>query len=305
MSQSTLMHEKTAPGTPDVLGSLAVLLATAFWGASAVFIKLILASQAISVLALAFWRDVATFLVLLVGLRLLRPAWLQVKRKDMIWFAGLGASIGVLHIFWNLAVLLNGAAVATVQQAAMPVIVAVVAWLLWQERLTGRKILAILLTFVGTVFVSGLSVLGQAELTLAGFLAGVGLATVYAGWNIVIKKVRQGYNPFTTLTYGFGFGTLVLLPFQFFTPQPQSLPTSVLLYFVGLIGVATLGGFSIYTFAVGRLEASVATILAMAEIPIVALYAYVLLGERMALDQVFGAVLVAAGVLLLSWRRLD
>jgi drug/metabolite transporter (DMT)-like permease len=305
MSQSTPTRGKTASRNPDVLGSLAVLLATAFWGASAVFIKLILASQAVSVLALAFWRDMVTFLVLLVGLRLLRPDWLHVERSDIIWFAGLGASIGTLHIFWNLAVLLNGAAVATVQQAAMPVIVAVVAWLLWRERLTGRKVLAILLTFVGTVFVSGLSVLGQADLTLTGFLAGLGLATVYAGWNIVIKKVRQGYNPFTTLTYGFGFGTLVLLPFQFFTAQPQSMPGSVLLYFAGLIGVATLGGFSIYTFAVGRLEASVATILAMAEIPIVALYAYILLGERMTIDQIFGAVLVAAGVLLLSWRRLD
>jgi drug/metabolite transporter (DMT)-like permease len=131
----------------------------------------------------------------------------------------------------------------------------------------------------------------------------LGLPTTYAGWNLLIKKVRRRYNLFTTLTYGFGFGTLVLLPFQFFTPQPQSLPAHILLYFVGLISIATIGGFSIYTFAVGRLQASVATILAMAEIPIVAVYAYILLGERMAIDQIVGAVLVAAGVLMLSWRR--
>jgi drug/metabolite transporter (DMT)-like permease len=286
-----------------MLGPLLVLLATACWGTSGVFITLILATWEVSVLALAFWRALTTFLVLLVGLRLLRPAWLRVERGELIWFGILGASISVMQLLWIVAVLLNGAAVATVQQAAMPAIVTVAAWVLWREPLTARKVTAILLTFVGTAFVSGVNRLGQAHLSSSGFLAGLGLATVYAGWNIMIKKVRGRHNPFTTLTYQFGFGALVLLPFQFFTPQPQSLPGSVLLHFVGLIGLATIGGFSIYASAVGRLQASVASVLAMAEIPIVAVYAYILLGERTTIAQVLGAVLVVAGVLILSWRR--
>jgi drug/metabolite transporter (DMT)-like permease len=303
MSQSTATYDEQALQSPDLLGSLAVLIATACWGTSGLFVKLILANQEVSALALAFWRDLATCLVLLIGLRLLRPRWLKVERKDLLWLVGLGASIGVFHIFWNLAVFLNGAAVATVQQAAMPAIVAIAARLIWDEPLTGRKIVAIVLTFVGTVLVSGVNVLGEADLTLFGFLVGLGTPITYASWNLFIKKVRDGYNPFTTLTYGFGFGALVLLPIQFFTPQPTGAPPSTLLHFAGLIVVATIGGFSIYTFALGRLQASVATILAMAEIPIVAVYAYVLLGERMTIDQIIGAVLVVAGVLMLSRRR--
>jgi drug/metabolite transporter (DMT)-like permease len=268
-----------------------------------VFISLILATQEVSVLALVFWRALMTFLVLVIGLGLLRPDWLQVRRSDLVWFGVLGGSISVTQLLWSVAVLLNGPAVATVQQAAMPAIVAVAAWLIWREPLTGRKILAILMTVVGTAFVSGVSVLGQADLGLPGLLAGLGLAVFYAGWNLIVKKVRRGYNPFTTLTYQFGFGALVLLPFQFFTRHPQALSAPVLLQFAGLVGVATVGGFSIYTYGVGRLETSVATILAMAEIPIVAVYTIVLLGERMTVDQILGAVLVATGVLILSWRR--
>jgi drug/metabolite transporter (DMT)-like permease len=41
----------------------------------------------------------------------------------------------------------------------------------------------------------------------------------------------------------------------------------------------------------------------MAEIPIVAVYAYFLLGDRMTLDQIVGAVLVVAGVVMLSWPK--
>jgi drug/metabolite transporter (DMT)-like permease len=47
----------------------------------------------------------------------------------------------------------------------------------------------------------------------------------------------------------------------------------------------------------------VASILAMSEIAFVAAYAYILLGERLTVSQILGAVLVVGGVLLLSWRR--
>jgi drug/metabolite transporter (DMT)-like permease len=287
-------------------GILAVVLAAACWGTSGVFVKLVAAEVEVSALALAFWRDITTFLVLFASLGLLRPAWLRVGRSDLPWLVALGASLGIFHVFWNLGVFLNGAAVATVQQAAMPAIVAVVAWLIWRESLTWSKIAAILLTFVGTVLVSGLEVLGQAKLSLGGLLIGLGIPVTYAAWNLFGKKVRQTYNPFTTLTYAFAFGALVLLPLQFFTPQPWPVPPAGLLWFGALIAISTLLPFSVYTFALGRLPASVASIVAMSEIAFVAVYAYVLLGERLTSSQILGAVLVVGGVLLLSahrWQR--
>jgi len=291
------------PDRTETTGYLAVLLATACWGTSGIWVQFIVDTSGISALALAFWRDFTTFLVLLLGLRLLHPAWLEVNKRDLKWLIGLGGSLGIFHVFWNLGVLVNGAPVATVQQAAMPAVVAIVASLIWAEPLTGRKIVAIILTFVGTVLVSGVDVLGQTGITLGGFLIGLGIPLSYASWNLFGKRVRGDYNPVTTLTYGFGFGALVLLPFQFFTPQPWPVPTETFLWFAGLISVATILAFSLYTFALGRLQASVASILAMAEIPIVAVYAYFLLGDRMSLDQIVGAVLVIAGVVMLSWPK--
>jgi len=295
--------EVAVPDRTETTGYLAVLLATACWGTSGIWVQFIADTSGISALALAFWRDFTTFLVLLLGLRLLHPAWLKVNRRDFKWLIGLGGSLGIFHVFWNLGVLVNGAAVATVQQAAMPAVVAIVASLIWAEPLTGRKIVVIVLTFVGTVLVSGIDVLGETGITLGGFLIGLGIPLSYAAWNLFGKRVRGDYNPVTTLTYGFGFGALVLLPLQFFTPQPWPVPTETFLWFAGLISVATILAFSLYTFALGRLQASVASILAMAEIPIVAVYAYFLLGDRMSLDQIIGAALVVAGVLMLSWPK--
>jgi DME family drug/metabolite transporter len=291
------------PARVDLVGSLAVLIAAACWGTSGIFVKLIAANIEISALALAFWRDITTFTVLLTTIGLARPGWLRIQKADLRWLLGMGISLGIFHVFWNLGVLVNGAAVATVQQAAMPAIVAVVAWMIWRESLTWNKIAAILLTFVGTVLVSGLDALGKANLSLGGLLIGLGIPVTYASWNLFGKKVREDYNPFTTLTYAFGFGALVLLPLQFFTPQPWPVPPRALLWFVCFILLATITSFSVYTYGLGRLPASVATILAMSEIAFVAVYAYVLLGERLTVTQILGAALVVSGVLMLSWRR--
>jgi drug/metabolite transporter (DMT)-like permease len=286
----------------NVAGSLAVLAATALWGTSGIFVRLIVTSKGVTSFALAFWRDFFTFVVLLAVTALLRPAFLRVQRRDLPWLIALGASLGTFHVIWNLGVFINGAAVATVQQAAMPAIVAVVAWLIWHEPLTWNKILAIVLTFTGTVLVTGLGVLGEFQLTLPGLLVGLAIPFTYALWNLLGKKVRERCNSFTTWVYAFGFSTLVLLPIQFFTAQPWPLPPTVYLWFAGLVTLSTAIPFPIYAFGLGRLPASVATILSMTEIPIVSVYAYFLLGERMSPDQVLGAVLVVVGVLLLSWR---
>jgi drug/metabolite transporter (DMT)-like permease len=270
-------------------------------------VKYIAASVEISALALAFWRDLTTFVLLFSFLAVFRPEWLRVRRESLRWILALGVSVGAFHVSWNLGVFLNGAAVATVQQAAMPAIVAVVAWFIWRESLTWGKIAAILLTFGGTVLVSGLDVLGEAQLSGRGLLVGLAIPITYAAWSLFGKKVRESYNPLTTLTYAFAVGAAVLLPFQFFTPQPWPVPPIAVLWFACLIAGATLLSFSAYTFALGRLPASVATILAMSEIAFVAVYAYLLLGERLTVSQVLGAVLVVAGVLLLWWHqhRLD
>lgn len=301
MSEST---RGPRPVRSDVAGYLAVLMAAVFWGTSGIFVKLIITDINVSALALAFWRDTFTFAILLAGVGLLRPAWLCVKRRDLVWLAALGSiSVGTLHVLWNLSVLLNGVAVSTIQQATMPVVVTIAAWLMWREPLTIRKIGAIVLTFSGTVLISGLDILGNTQLTVQGRLVGFSIPVIYATFILFGKQVAGRYHPLTILTYGFGFGALTLLPFQFFTPQPWPVPGSSWLWLAGLVGLSTILSFSVYTFGLGRLPASVAGILAMAEIPLASVYAYLFLGERLALIQFAGAILVVGGVLLLSWGK--
>jgi drug/metabolite transporter (DMT)-like permease len=269
---------------------------------SGVFVKFITVDSGLSALRLAFWRDLFTFLVLLIGTFAIRPSWLRVARRHLAWLLATGAAIGTFHVLWNLGVNLNGAAVATVQQAAMPAIVAVMAWIIWREPLTWQKGVAITLTIAGTVMVSDLEALRQAELSLATLLIGLGIPLCYAGWNLFSKKVRQWYNPVTTLTYTFASATIVLFPLQLLTRHEWLVPIATGHWFAGLVIVATIIPFILYTFALGRIQTSVASILAMTEIPVVSLYAYMLLDERLTHSQILGALLVVAGTLFLFQR---
>jgi DME family drug/metabolite transporter len=292
-----------APSYAALSGYLAVVLAAACWGLSGIFVQYTVASSGITALALAFWRDLFTFALLLVGVGLLHPAWLRVRRRDLPWLIATGFSLAAFHVLWNLGVLLNGPAVATVQQAAMPAIVALVAWLAWREPLTWVKGLAILLTFCGTALISGMDALKGAELLSPRLLVGWATPLTYAAWSLFGKRCRQSYHPLAVLTYAFAFATLALLPLQFTTPQPWPVPAASWIWFAGLVVISTILAFTAYLFSLGRLPASVASILAMSEILFVSVYAWFLLRQSLGTDQALGAALVIGGVVLLSWKR--
>lgn len=302
MSVSTMSQSLVRPDRNQSL--LLVLLATACWSTSGLFISLIARDAGFSPVAIAFWRDLLTFTVLLVGILLLKPELLKVTRRDLIWLGLMGSlSIGLFHVLWNSSILINGVAAATVIQSNAPIVVTVLAWFLWREPLTWRKIVAILLAVAGTAFISRLDGLLAQEIEVTGLLVGLGSAVTYALMSLFGKKLIGDYSSWTVLVYIFGFGALTLLPFQIAGgfPVPQS-PT-VVAYFAGLVAFTTVAGFGLYTFGLRGLQASVASIVAITEVPFAAIVAYIFLDQGLNWSQIVGAILVVGGVVLLSWSR--
>ncbi|MEJ2749486.1 MAG: DMT family transporter [Anaerolineae bacterium] len=111
-------------------GGLAlVVLASTCWSMSGFFINYVVAGSDISALNLAFWREVFTGALLFAGIRLFKPSLLRVKRRDVPWLVAIGGlGMGLLHVTWNMSVVMNGMAVATVLQYNAPFFVAIVSW---------------------------------------------------------------------------------------------------------------------------------------------------------------------------------
>jgi len=282
-------------------GIIAVLLAAACWALSGIFVKLIIAGTGITSLTLAFWRDTVSFGAFFAWGLAVQWGRMSIRRADWPIIFGMGISLGVFHVVLNLGYLLNGAAVTTVQQAAMPAIVLIVARVIWKEPLTGFKFFSLALIAMGTVLISGILEAGAPDVSTASIAVGFLVPALYAGWSLFGKALRKGYSPLVTLTWAFGIAALVLLPCQAFTGTllPPSAPLRIYLWFGGLTGISTMFAFFAYTFALGRLPAGIASILVMSEIVFAVIYARIFLGEVLASIEILGAGVVIGGVIFL------
>ncbi len=282
-------------------GILLVILATIFWSTSSILINLIYQIIDIPAVSLAFWRDLSTLTTLLIGILIFRPGLLRIKIGDLPWLIAMGAiSIGLFHSLWNITVVLLGASIATVMQSNAPIFVTIIAWLTLGEALTNNKITAVVFSVIGTILCSGVLSSAGHPVTPFGILLGVIGACAYGSYAIFGKKIVGSYSPWTILFYIFAFATIVLLPFQIGIPAPWPIPSKVLIYFGVLILISTIGGFGLFTLGLHRLQASVASITATAEIVFASIAAYIILGERLDFWQIMGSLFVIGGVILVS-----
>jgi drug/metabolite transporter (DMT)-like permease len=150
------------------------------------------------------------------------------------------------------------------------------------------------------VLISGLHGLGTLQVTGSGLFIALASAIMYGLMSLFGKKLVGSYSPWTVLLYTFGIGALVLSPLQFQNALPWPITTDVLLLFVGLVLITTVSGFALYTTALKMLQASIASITNTSEVAFAAILAYFLLGERLDGWQILGALLVIAGVVLVS-----
>ena len=283
------------------LGIGLVILATIAWSSGGVFMNVVVAGSSITPLSLAFWRVSCTFILLLLGIALFRPALLRVARRDLVWLAGLGAlAMGSFQALWVASLLMNGLSLASAIQCNAPVIVTLLARLFWRESLTWQKWTALALACVGTVLIARPAGAGNVQITALGLLIALGSAFAYAAITLFTKKLTGGYQQWTILVYGFGFASLALLPFQFGRPLPVVDNGQALLAFAALLLITTISGYGLYASALKHLPASVASIVAMSEVPLSAVWGYMLLNERLDVAQVIGAAVVISGVVLLS-----
>ncbi len=291
--------------TPKIITSRSrdialVILASSFWGASGIFINLIIQKSQLTPIGLAFLRDLFSFLILFLGIIVINPKLLRIKQRDFFWLFAMGACISALHTFWNMSIVLVGASIATVVQSNSPIIVTIMAWLFFKEPPTKKKFAAILLSISGTVLISGVLGMGTIHITAYGFLIALSSATMYGLMTLFGKKLVGTCSPWTILLYTFGIAALLLLPLQDSSPLPNPITANLFLLFTGFILITTIAGFALYTTALKSLDASIASITNTTEVAFAAILAYFILGERLDAWQIFGALLVICGVILVS-----
>jgi drug/metabolite transporter (DMT)-like permease len=286
----------------------AVVLST-----TAIFIRYLTQTYQLPALVLALWRDGFVALALALGLGLLSPALLRVKRGYLPFLVAFGLVLAVFNSMWTLSVALNGAAVSTVLAYCSAGFTALLGWWLLKERLDWAKLLAIALSLGGCVLVAGALDPAVWRANLTGILTGILSGLFYAIYSLMGRSAAQrGLNPWTTLVYTFGTAAIFLLGFNLLGGGflPGTAPGLAGLLWLGdawsgwgilflLAAGPTLAGFGLYNASLGLLPASIANLIVTLEPAFTAVIAYFLLGERLTGIQLGGSLLILAGVVFL------
>lgn len=283
---------------------LYILISAIFWGTAGIYVRT-LSATSLSQMGIVFGRSFFTALILAVLILFKDKKFFKVKLKDLPFFVGAAVfSIILFNYSYYKTMSLTSLSVAAVLLYTAPFFVVIISVFLFKEKLTFKKVCALLVAFVGCLFVTG--VLGAKErLTpvaiIFGLLTGLGYALYTIFSRVLIDK---GYNTFTITFYTFLFSAVFCLPLINLTKTVSVLFSSNTALFTLILMALfnTVIPYIFYTKGLLGVEASVAPIIATLE-PVVATVTGILIyGEKLTLSGLFGIVLVLGSVLILNLR---
>ena len=221
--------------------------------------------------------------------------------RDSWCFIGTGlVSIVFFSYCYFRNVEVSSAAVAAILMYTSPIFVTLLSALLFKEKFTKLKGLALILAIIGCALVSGItSILTPAS--LPGLLLGLGSGIGYALYSIFGRfALNKGYTPFFVTAMTFTFACVGVLPFVNIVALATKLinePQYILLALImGLVGSCT--PFALYTLGLRYMEASKAAILATLEPIVTALVGTFFYKEPIDIFIIIGiAMVLTAGIL--------
>jgi len=295
-------------------GYIIALTATVLWSTTGIIISYLSKTFALPSLVLAFWRDLFVSFGMVMGLLLFSRPRFQLERKHWGFMVIYGFVLAVFNSLWTFSVQYNGAAVATVMAFSSPAMTAILSRIFLKEKFSSIKIVSILLSLAGIIFVSGAYNPATWNLNPLGIIFGLLTGSMFAVYNLQGKHASDSQiDSWTALLYSFSMATVFLFLFNigsdlFITRQPIFtdmlwLGDSILGWgILFLLGVApTLGGFGLYTLSIRYLSPTTANLIATLEPAFTAIWAYFLLSEILTGPQLFGGLLVLVGVILLRF----
>lgn len=275
-----------------------ILAAAALWGIIGVWNRRLMAGG-LSPYSIVVVRNCGGLVLLTAVMALRDRSVFHVERQHLKYFFGTGVvSVVLFTVCYFSCQEICSLAVASILLYTAPAIVVVLSALLWRERVTKKKLLALGLTLVGCALVCGVFS-GSLTVTGGGILLGLGAGFFYALYSIFGRYALAHYGPMTVTVWTFVFAGVASLALVRPAELAALAQPSLALTAVGLVVCSTVLPYILYTRGLARVEAGKASILASLEPVVASVAGVVLFGEPMSPLTAAGIVCVLAGVYIL------
>lgn len=284
---------------------LSVLAAGTLWGTMGFFTRT-LATIGIDSTGAILVRCAFAAILFAITLLITDPKQFRVAPRDFWCFFGSGVCslLFFTYCYFN-AITLMDLSTAAILLYTAPSIVMILSLILFREKITPKKVAALILAFSGCCLVSGITG-GTRSLTLQGLLFGLGSGVGYALYSIFARfALDRGYTSNTVNFYSCllaAVGTALI-----WDPAP-----AVTAMFAGWrnLGFCILAGmvtcylpFFLYTYGLTGLETGKASILASVEPVVATLVGILVFHETLTPIALIGILLVLAAVVLLNLKE--
>jgi len=267
---------------------LTTAVATALWGTTYLTTTVFLPDDR-PLLAATARALPAGVLLLAICRRMPRGEWWWKS-----WVLGI-LNIGAFFALLFIAAYRLPGGVAAIVGGLQPLVVALLASRVLQERLTARVVLA------GTSGVFGVCLIvlqAQARLDAIGLLAAVGGTLSMASGIVVTKKWGQPAPPLTATAWQLITGGLFLLVLMLAIEGLPTTPLTVpnIMGFTYLSGVGTAFAYVLWFHGIERLPASTTAFLGLLSPVVTILLGWMIAGEHLTLIQMAGIIIVLLSI---------
>lgn len=229
----------------------------------------------------------------------------RIEHKDftILFFASVfGIALNMLTFFKGLEY--TTPIHASVIMTVVPIVVLVLSAFFLKERITGLKIIGILLGFSGAIVLSvyGKSTHVADHIPLGNLLVFIN-AVSYSIYLIIIKKLTSKYHPFTFIKWLFLFGFILVLPFgygEFSTIAWASFSPYIVFSVLFVVVGATFTTYLLNPIALRHLKASTVSTFLYIQPVIASIFALLMGSDTMNLIKIVAACLIFTGVYLVT-----
>jgi drug/metabolite transporter (DMT)-like permease len=239
--------------------------------------------------------------LLFSGFTYAREGSLVVRRADVLLMTGAAAAgIWLNQLSFVYAVKLTTAATVALMFGTLPIFVALLAQALGHERLHFRHWFATVISFSGVGLVAAGAPSGIGG-DLGGILLGLVASVTWAAYTVAMGPLMRRYSPYRISAFMLLVGSVPLLAsaFQQLISQDWS-ELSALAWgaFVYSLFFSLVFTNIMWFTAIDRVGAARASLYANLQPFLGALFAVIVLSEKMGLIQIVGGVVIGGGILI-------
>lgn len=283
----------------NLISPLLVLAAGILWGCMGLLVRTA-NEKGFNSMEIVSLRAIETALFMLIGMIILNRKALIIKLKDLWCFIGTGiVSVVFFNVCYFSCMNYTTLSTAAILLYTAPSFVMVLSFALFKEKFTIKKVVCLILTFIGCVLVSG--GFSGASLGAKGFLFGLGAGLGYALYSIFSRyAINRGYSSLSITTYTFVFAAIGSAPFVKWGHYVEKIANSgsSLLAMIVMIFFNTILAYVCYTKGLEGMENGIASIIASIEPVVASLVGVIIYSETIGVMGIVGMLLVLSGTVL-------